>query len=203
MKTARYNGKPDHGATQGAEQNAATEPTSRERGHSVALAYMKQLTPQSAPQDILPASALFCHICLLNSVLERAGNRCIEQHELTMPQWLALGCIGHAGQEGITHSQLGQRLMLSKAPITGVVDRLERSGYVFRAVDDKDRRVSRIVITPKGEETWLRVRHDLRERATEQCASLSNEEQQTLLSLLARLLDTAASADPILADISH
>jgi MarR family 2-MHQ and catechol resistance regulon transcriptional repressor len=192
MKAAEdKNGKVHLAPVRGSEVN----------GHSVAYKLMEHFAPQSAPKDVLPESAIFCHICVLNSVLERAGNRCAEQHGLTMPQWLALGCIGHTGQEGITHSLLGQRLMLSKAPITGVVDRLERDGHVLRTADKTDRRVSRIRITPKGEETWLHVRADLRSCASEYCADLSSEEQQTLLSLLGRLLNAAANADPLMVNI--
>ncbi|MDQ3813652.1 MAG: MarR family transcriptional regulator [Armatimonadota bacterium] len=168
-------------------------------GCSVAQAFMRRMTPQSVQhEDTLPAAAVMCHIYLLDSVLERAANRVVEQHGLTMPQWMALGCIGHAGPEGIPHSELGKRLMLSKAPITGIVDRLERGGYVQRMADKTDRRVSRIVMTAKGEETWRRVRQTLREDAPHYCQDLSAEEIDTLLSLLARVLNRAAQADPIL-----
>jgi MarR family 2-MHQ and catechol resistance regulon transcriptional repressor len=201
MKTAQHKNGEAHLPTADA---IASESVLRERefGHSAVRKFMEHSMPLSAPQDKkLPASAIFCHIAMLDSVLKRAANRCAERYEMTMPQWLALGFIGHTGQEGITHSQLGQRLMLSKAPITGLVDRLERDGYVFRAVDKKDRRISRITITPKGEETWIHVREGLRECTSSHCASLSSEEQQTLLSLLARLLDGAAHADPLLVNI--
>src|SRR5205085_12192673 len=99
--------------------------------------------PPGFHEEMIPQAALFCHIFMLNSVLERAGNRVAEGGGLTLPQWMALGCIGHCGDEGIAHSLLGSRLMLSKAPITGVVDRLERAGHVLRAPDAADRRVSR------------------------------------------------------------
>lgn len=138
------------------------------------------------------------HIRMLNSVIERAANRCMEGQDLTLPQWMALGCIGNAEGAGLTHSELGKRLMLSKAPITGVVDRLERGGYVQRGAAPKDRRISLITITPKGEETWKSVRQSLREGASDFYGCLSEEEQQTLLSLLARVLDSAAKADPML-----
>jgi MarR family transcriptional regulator, 2-MHQ and catechol-resistance regulon repressor len=201
MKTAQHKNGESHLAAVEAVP-AAGAPSEPEFGHSAVRKFMEHSMPLSAPQDKkLPASAIFCHIAMLDSVLKRAANRCAERYEMTMPQWLALGFIGHTGREGITHSQLGQRLMLSKAPITGLVDRLERDGYVLRAGDQKDRRVSRIRITPKGEETWLRVREGLRECTSSHCAGLSSEEQQTLLSLLARLLDGAAQADPLLENI--
>jgi DNA-binding MarR family transcriptional regulator len=160
---------------------------------------MERMAPQSVQQDeVLLSSAVLCHIMILNSVLERTANRYAEEHGLTFPQWMAIGCIGHAGPEGITHSELGQKLMLSKAPITGLVDRLERGGFVNRVADTLDRRVSRVVMTEKGESVWREVRQSLRENSQELCACFSTEEQELLVSLLSRLLNTVASADPTL-----
>jgi DNA-binding MarR family transcriptional regulator len=144
-------------------------------------------------------AAIFCHVFMLNSVLERTGNRVTEAHGLTMPQWMALGCVGHAGDMGLTHSELGARLMLSKAPITGVVDRLERAGFVRREASESDRRVSRIHATPSGVEVWQEVRGTMRAMAQEHCSALEAGEKGVLLSLLARLLDRVASGDPTLA----
>ena len=85
------------------------------------------MSPFSDTRDMPLTAALMCHVMLLNSVLERSANRFAEDHGLTFPQWMALGCVGHGGDEGVRHSEIGQRLMLSKAPVTGVIDRLERS----------------------------------------------------------------------------
>lgn len=167
----------------------------------VAHNFVKRMVPvgEVTPLELDEAApALLCHIYLLNSVLERLANRFAEQHDLTMPQWMALGSIGHGGDEGITHSELGGSLMLSKAPITGVVDRLERDGYVRRVPDANDRRVSRIMITAKGQKTWQEVRQTLREHAVRQCSCLSDEEQHTMIALLARLLSAVAQSDPTL-----
>jgi DNA-binding MarR family transcriptional regulator len=166
---------------------------------SLALRHMKRMAPESVQtEEILPPSAIMCHIMLLHSVLERRANRVMEEHGLTVPQWMALGCIGHCGEKGIRHSELGNRLMLSKAPVTGVVDRLERAGYVRREADSTDRRVSRVVILPEGEVAWKRVRQTLREGSFDVCSSLNDAEQRQMLSLMARLLENMAREDPIL-----
>lgn len=160
---------------------------------------MERMAPQSMQEeDVMLSSAVLCHIMILNSVLERTANRYAEEHGLTFPQWMAIGCIGHAGPDGITHSELGQKLMLSKAPITGLVDRLERGGFVVRVADTQDRRVSRVVMTQKGEAVWRQVRQSLRENSQELCSCFSTEEQEQLVSLLSRLLNRVASADPTL-----
>jgi MarR family 2-MHQ and catechol resistance regulon transcriptional repressor len=149
--------------------------------------------------DIPLSSMVVRHIFILNSVLQRAGNRMTEAHDLTLPQWMALGCVGHKGDEGVTHSELGQRLMLSKAPITGVVDRLERAGYVKRKTSAHDRRVSCITITPEGRQKWSDVRQVMRTHADSSCSALSSDEQQILVALLQRVLETVVAGDPMLA----
>ncbi len=168
--------------------------------------YMKRMAPLSCPADegeILPLSAIMCSIMILNSVMERTGNRVLEEHGLTMPQWLALGCISHAGEEGIPHSHLGQRLMLSKAPITGIVDRLGRAGLVERKADAKDRRISRAIATPTGCDTWWRVKNALRGATESICGeSLTPAEQQQLLNLLGRIMNDFAAHDPMMPEFS-
>lgn len=52
-------------------------------------------------------------------------------------------------QEGLTAGQLAARLKLTTGAITGVLDRLERSGHAQRSHDKEDRR--RIMVTPTPE----------------------------------------------------
>ena len=161
--------------------------------------FMQRTAPVDQQETEPPLSAsLMCHIFLLSCIMERSANRQAEQHHLTIPQWMALGCIGNEGKGGITHSDLCHRLMLSKSPVTGIVDRLVRDGYAQRTTDAKDRRVSRIAIQPKGETAWQLVRDAMRVHADALCANFSQEEQQTLNSLLARLMENVARTDPLL-----
>lgn len=164
---------------------------------------MERTTPQveSGSIDETPiAPAIMCHVFLLSCVLERTANRQAEQHALTLPQWMALGCIGNEGKSGISHSELCRRLMLSKAPVTGIVDRLVRDGYAQRTANPTDRRVTCICIKPKGETAWRKVRDSLRDHAALNCKNLSEAEQKTLVGLLARLLETVSNADPMMPD---
>lgn len=134
---------------------------------------------------------------VLNSVLERQGNRILEEHGLTLPQWLALGCVAAGGSDGVPHAQIGSKLMLSKAPVTGVVDRLERAELVNRVPDAHDRRVSRVVITEEGLAMWWRVQRAFRGFSTELFNGfLREDEQERLLELLGQMLGAFAARDP-------
>ena len=145
---------------------------------------------------------IYCSIMILNSVMERAGNRILEEHKLTIPQWLGLGAVLNCGAEGISHGQLGQRMMLSKAPVTGLVDRLARAGLVERHSDENDRRISRVVITPAGEKLWHRAQQTLKDDSREDMLdSMSQEQQEQLLRLMSHLLSSFAAQDAHVAEL--
>ncbi len=75
----------------------------------------------------------------------------------------ALGHISAAG-EPIGPRELSQRLALSPAAITEVVDRLESAGHLIRQRDTRDRR--RVHLQPSGEAVG-RVADELRPLTTE------------------------------------
>jgi len=56
----------------------------------------------------------------------------------------------HDGGDPLTMRELGQRLQLTAGAVTGLVDRLERSGHVTRVADPDDRRRTRLRLTPKA-----------------------------------------------------
>jgi DNA-binding MarR family transcriptional regulator len=55
-------------------------------------------------------------------------------------------------QDGLTLGNLSERMGLSSSTITGLVDRLERDGYVRRRRDSGDRRVVRVFLTNEGKQ---------------------------------------------------
>ena len=53
-------------------------------------------------------------------------------------------------KNGQTMSQLSRLLSLDNSTVTGLVDRLEKSGFILRKTNPKDRRISLIHITRQG-----------------------------------------------------
>ena len=67
-------------------------------------------------------------------------------------------------QDGITQSELVERLNRSPSTITKTVQRMEKAGFVQRCSDESDERVSRVCLTGAGrdirpavEEVWNRL----------------------------------------------
>lgn len=106
---------------------------------------------------------------------------------LSQPKFNALMELRLAGDAGLPLSELGQRMLVSRANITGLVDRMERDGLVTREADPGDRRIIRARITPRALELlafMLPLHNELVYRAM---SSLTDEEQRTMHGLLLKL----------------
>ncbi len=77
-------------------------------------------------------------------------------------QVLALVSIQERG--GCTLTELKKEMHVSAPTITGLIDRLERDGYVKRRNDVNDRRVTNVVLTARGVRLVDRFRGNIRKR---------------------------------------
>lgn len=97
----------------------------------------------------------------------------------------------YALREPLSMRELAERLYLDPSNLTALVDRLEELGLVERRADADDRRVKRLVITPKG----ARLADEIIGAVFDKTALfdvLGTREQAQLLDLLTRLVDAPA-----------
>ena len=67
---------------------------------------------------------------------------------LTPPQFDIVATLGNT--PGMSFKELGEKTLITKGTLTGVVDRLEARGVVRRVVSDADRRSTRVELTEAG-----------------------------------------------------
>lgn len=84
-----------------------------------------------------------------NTVMKEFS-RLFSRFGLTEPQFNILLLLAREGKEGMMLSEIGQKMLVSKADITGLADRLEREGLVVRDGRLNDRRAKVAKITEKG-----------------------------------------------------
>ena len=105
---------------------------------------------------------------------------------------LALGILADAAAPLPPH-QIAEKLIISRATITGLLDSLEKRGYVRRVPHASDRRMLLIELTESGRQ----VAHDFRLRVHQQqnewLAALSQPEQEQLIAALHRLQSSLTS----------
>lgn len=110
----------------------------------------------------------------------------------------ALAVLDGAG-EPLTPSQIGERLLVSSATMTSLLDTLEQRGWVRRTPNPDDRRSLLIEITAAGRvtaDTFLPGLHKLERRVM---SELDDGERRQLLGLLERVLTRAneVMAEPL------
>jgi len=59
--------------------------------------------------------------------------------------------------DGLSQRALGDRLLVDRSNVTGLLDRMERAGWVRRADHPRDRRVYLILLTPAGRALWAKA----------------------------------------------
>ena len=89
-------------------------------------------------------------------------------------------------EEGITHSELAERLKVRPATVTNMLKRMEKAGLVERRQDTKDQRVSRAYLTDAGLDIRDAVEETWRELERQAFSGFSSEERDSLDQLLIR-----------------
>jgi DNA-binding MarR family transcriptional regulator len=91
---------------------------------------------------------------------------------------------------GLSQQQLGRRLERDPSGLVGAIDELEAMGLVERRRDPADRRRYALTLTEEGTAALARARRAVTEGARELLGPLSDAEVDTLVELLARVVDT-------------
>ncbi len=127
-------------------------------------------------------------IVLSGGLLLNEGRRILRPFGITESQFNILMLLGLQSDDGrMSQTRLGGMLMVNRSDVTGLVDRMERSGLVRRIPDPDDRRVNLVELTPHGREVF-RQAHDVYYKAISAIMSpLSHDDQIHLCELLARV----------------
>lgn len=90
-------------------------------------------------------------------------------------------------EEGITHSELAERLHVHPTTVTNAIKRMERAGFVERRADPEDKRVSRVYLTEAGREIQDAVERTWAELEKRTLQGFSAEERDTMRGFLERI----------------
>ena len=134
----------------------------------------------------LPPNVPDCTIFLLAKAYQKAHGdfqKRLRPFGLTNLQHLVLEALWY--QEGYTAAELGKFLVLDKATLSGVLDRLVDSDWIRKEPDPEDRRVLRLYPSEKAEKKKTPL-IQLRREANEDLLSIFAVEEQVLLKRFLR-----------------
>ena len=104
---------------------------------------------------------------------------------LTAVQAMILNTL--SDDDGAPAGRLGERVQLTSATLTGIIDRLEKLGFAERRASKKDRRAVLVCLTDKGRQVVGEIKPLLAGANREFLAGLSSKEQKQLRGLLQKL----------------
>lgn len=113
-------------------------------------------------------------------------DRGLRDLNLTGSQLNALMVLKDAGPDGISLSEIGRSLVVTKANVTGLIDRLERDGLVERRTH-ADRRVTLAALTPKGADLLAEALPRHGDSLSDLLSFLLDGEKSQLIELLTKL----------------
>ncbi len=125
-------------------------------------------------------------------MMARLFNRRVRDVGLTRSQWQALYLLNR--DDGLTQTELADRLVMAKPPLGKVIDRLEEDGWVERRDDAQDRRVKRVFITRKVEPLIAPLAKIIDEIGAIATRGMSDAERHRLSDLLRRAHHNLSSA---------
>ncbi len=134
----------------------------------------------------VPSNIPDCTIFMLAKAYQKAHGRfktLLKPYDLTNLQHLVLEGLWY--QQGVTAAELGKLLVLDKATLSGVLDRMLESGWIEKARDPDDGRVFRLSTTPKAEALKKEL-IDLRTKANEKLLEGFTPEEKVVFKRLLR-----------------
>jgi len=131
---------------------------------------------------------VYLSLLLTVSLLDSDVNAIFKERDLSPPTYNVLRILS-GDDESLTCGEIGDRMIARVPDVTRLIDRLEARDLVTRKRSNKDRRVVRVSITPAGRNAIEGLGDRLIELHESAFASLSEDEANQIVTLLARVRD--------------
>lgn len=115
-----------------------------------------------------------------------------KEHGVSIPQVLCLNFLHESDNYQSTQGELRKFLNLNPSTVSGIINRLEKKGYLARLPKTGDKRVVNIALTSAGDKLLSTMPSLLHEQLSEKLLQLSDKELEIVeagLNTLVKILD--------------
>jgi len=123
-----------------------------------------------------------CWVNQTARAFHKALNEELAPHRVTFPQAQVLGWLSM--EEGLSQSELAQRMEIEPPTLAGILERMERDGWIVREACPEDRRRKLVRPAAKSRDAWhevVAIARRVRERATRGIPKARLDELKELL----------------------
>ncbi len=121
---------------------------------------------------------------IMRGVLKKQTDEIMRGH-ITMPQFIALEYIKTKGE--LKMSEIASEMGITLPAATGLIDRLHILKMITRVHDKNDRRIIRIVLSPKGNRVVVRIISKRMKLIKKFFGQLTESERQSYLKILRKV----------------
>jgi len=138
---------------------------------------------------VVPAHEALLNIYYTASMMKKRADVFFGQFGLTDVQYNLLGLLYYeSGSEGgLSQAQISEMMLVNRANITSLVDRMEKGRFVRRTAHAKDRRYNIIKLTSKGKKLYGKVEPVYMQKVRNVMSSLSGAELKRLTEILEKI----------------
>jgi MarR family transcriptional regulator for hemolysin len=135
-------------------------------------------------------------LTLATQAFHRAVSEEVAPHGITYRQSLVLAWLALEGE--LSQAELATKMMVEPPTLVGILDRMERDGWITRNGCPSDRRKKLIRATSAAEPVWEKIAEGGRRVRARAAEGLTEQELETLKQLLERVnRNLEAHAAPI------
>ncbi|WP_169832984.1 MarR family winged helix-turn-helix transcriptional regulator [Geosporobacter ferrireducens] len=120
-------------------------------------------------------------------LLEEIHNRFFSKFGISNTKFNVLVILYKGDESGMILSEIGERMLVTKGNITGLIDRLEKQGYVRRIRDKEDRRKVLAAITERGKAYIEEVMEAYKNWSKEMLHGVDVEEINKMVEILEKM----------------
>ncbi len=125
-----------------------------------------------------------------------------KEYGVSIPQILSLEYLNRSDNYQATQRELRNYLNLNSSTVTGIINRLEKKGYIARLPKRDDKRTTHIVMTSKGSELLKKTPRLLHEKLTKKLEDIPEDHTNDIneaLNLIIHYLDIdEVDASPVI-----
>ena len=148
------------------------------------------------------ACEAFLQLLRTGDELSRVQQGYLAQHSISQGRFTVLMLLMRAANAAGCHppgatfcnpAELAERAGVTRATMTGLIDTLEKDGYVKREPDPSDRRMMTVTLTPKAEAFMHGMLPGHFRMITDVMGDLDEVERRTLVQILTKVVKRAAN----------
>ena len=129
------------------------------------------------------------HLLMRSMRLHKAiMSKALKKHRVFFGQMFCLNALHH--EQGVSQNDLAERMGVRPPTVSKMLGKLEEAGHICRKLDRQDHRITRIFLTPSGEELYHTLQEVAKNQVEETLGSLAESDQQTLRRILGEYISS-------------